>query len=274
MNRIDYNQTGGFPLSTQILEAAQEAYKTFNQYGYLAGNNMVIITGCEPAAGGTVTDGFVAINGELLPFVGSTVTDDVIVVETADARGFEDGSVKPVIYSRYATFGSGDIAFPWVNFRRPMTLFALEDRLIQLERAVPVGLVAIWDRPAEEIPLGWVEHTDLAGRTAVGHLDEDVNFGALGGNLGAAQVELTKENLPNTRVALFANTTSSAEGSPITAGTQVQRAINSGGDGAYNLQATSTEATVGRSAPLGSGTGHSNIQPSRIVKYIRFVGFN
>lgn len=254
MNRIDYNQTGGFPLSTQILDAAQEAYKTFNQYGYLAGNNMVIITGCEPAAGGTVTDGFVAINGELLPFVGTTATADVIIVETPDSRGFENGDVKPVIYERYATFGSGEVSYPWADFRRPMTLFALEDRLTQLEKAVPVGLVAIWDRPADEIPIGWIEHADLQGRTPVGHKTGDLNFGSLGGNLGTAQVTIETSNLPplNATVPLAPN--------PDTAGGNLY-----GRGGALG--------SVTFPVKTGSATPMTNIQPSRIVKFIRFVGF-
>lgn len=255
MNRIDYNQTGGFPLSTQILDAAQEAYKTFNQYGYLAGNNMVIITGCEPAAGGTVTNGFVAINGELLPFVGTTATADVIIVETPDERGFEDGSVKPVIYDRYATFGSGEVSFPWADFRRPMTLFALEDRLTQLELAVPIGLVAIWDRPADAIPLGWVEHTDLAGRTAVGHQTEDVNFGALGGNLGAAQVTIENGNLP-----------------PLSVTIPIAPNGDNPGDNMYGRAGVATSRSF--TVKAGAATPMTNIQPSRIVKFIRFVGFN
>lgn len=262
MNRIDFNQAGGFPLSTQILDAAQKAYNDFNQLGYLAGNNLVIITGCEPAAGGTVTNGFVVINGELLPFVGTTATANVIIVETADARGFEDGNVKPVIYERYATFGDGAVTYSWENFRRPMTLFALEDRLTQLEKAVPVGLVAIWDRPADQIPLGWEEHTDLAGKTPVGHLPEDVNFGALGGNLGTAQVTLTVEQMP---------AHSHKEGSEglyndYGGGTFVaSRTYESGGNSSYRNQNTSA---------VGGSQSHTNIQPSRIVQFIRFVGFN
>ena len=68
MNKIDFNQTGGFPMSTQILDALQEAYKNFNVHGAMAGD-LAIILGCEVGGGGNVTDGFVHINGELLPFV-------------------------------------------------------------------------------------------------------------------------------------------------------------------------------------------------------------
>ncbi|WP_234111462.1 hypothetical protein [Chryseobacterium sp. R2A-55] len=252
MNRLDYNQTGGFPLSTQILDAAQDAYRTMQQYGYLAGNNYVIVSGCEDGAGGTVTDGFVSINGELLPFTGNVQTDNVIIVETADSRGFEDGSLKPVIYTRYATFGDGAGAVAWNLFRRPMNLFALEDRLLQLEKAVPIGLVAIWGLPANAIPPGWVEHTDLAGKVPAGHAPGDSNFGALDNSIGAAQITLDISQIPaHTHKQYWTIGSGGASG---TGGTLV--------DGQRDTSST------------GGGQPHSNIQPTRIVKFIRFVGFN
>ena len=272
MNKIDFNQTGGFPMSTQILDALQEAYKIFNAHGAMAGD-LDIILGCEVGGVGNVTDGFVHINGELLPFVGGQISTNVAIVETSDLRGFEDGSQKPVIYTRYATFGEATVSYPWLNFRRPLNLFQLEDRLIKVEKATPIGLVAIWDRPAEEIPEGWEEHIEMRGNVPVGHNSGDVNFGSLGNTVGTGQNTLTKANLPNIRIPLFANSTINNENSSINANQQVRRAINSGGDGAYNLQSTTDEATVGLSAPLGSGNSISNIQRSRIVKYIRFIGF-
>lgn len=255
MNRIDYNQTGGFPLSTQILDASQEAYKDFNNYGYLAGNNLVIVTGCEVGAGGTVTDGFVNINGELLPFQGNVETEKVIIVETADQRGFEDGSIKPVIYTRYATFGNGAVEFDWAAFRRPMTLFQLEDRLLQLEKAVPIGLVAIWGKPADEIPLGWVEHDDLKGVVPVGHKPGDLNFGSLDNTVGAAQITLDITQIPPHTHSVNAYL-----------GTENKVPNTGSGQNGSNQTLTTSSA--------GGGQPHSNIQPSRIVKFIRFVGFN
>lgn len=121
----------------------------------------------------------------------------MVIQEVAEnPRGFEDGSAKPIIYERYATFGTADVQYAWSSFKRPLNLLQIEAKLTQLENMVPIGLVAIWDRPADAIPAGWVEHTDLAGRTAVGHLDGDTNFGALGVNLGAAQVTLNISHLP------------------------------------------------------------------------------
>lgn len=263
MNKVDYNQPGGFPFSTQILDAAQEAYKTFNAYGNYAGD-LAIIAGCEIGGGGNVTSGFVSIYGELLPFIGGNISTNVAIVETADARGFEDGSVKPVIYTRYATFGEATVSYPWSSFRRPLTLFQLEDRLLQVEKAVPIGLVALWDLPAEGIPIGWVEHIPMRGVTAVGHNSGDVNFGSLGNTIGTPQVSLTADqNAPHTHTS----------------------EINSSGDdvdsdGFGSAVVTSNREITGinrqnviRIKSQGLGSPHTNIQPSRIVKYIRFVGF-
>ncbi|MPL54897.1 hypothetical protein SDC9_00363 [bioreactor metagenome] len=256
MNRLDLDQSGGLPLSTQILDNMQSSYRTTNELGRLAGDK-TIVSGCIEA-GGVVTDGFVIINGELLKFKGSALSDFVVIQEVAEnPRGFEDGSAKPIIYERYATFGTADVQYAWSSFKRPLNLLQIEAKLTQLENMVPIGLVAIWDRPADAIPAGWVEHLDLAGRTAVGHLDGDVNFGALGVDLGAAQVTLTLQQMPRHRHKTVSNTAPTSDG----AGNFTN------GSGAETNTTLYTDYE-------GGDQPHSNIQPSRIVKYIRFVGFN
>lgn len=251
MNNIDYNQAGGFPLSTQILDAGQEAYKNFNAFGNFAGN-LTIVTGCEDSSGGTVTNGFVSIYGELLPFVGNTVTASVVIIEISDSRGFEDGSVKAVIYKRYATFGTGTVEYPWSDFRRPMTLFQLEDRLTQLEKSVPIGLVAVWGLPAAGIPEGWVVHTDFEGTVPVARKNGDVNFGAVQGTkIGTAQVTLTIAQMPKHKHQSY---------------------WTIGGGGASGNSGSLVDGWKD-TTETGGDQSHTNIQPSTIVDYIRFVGF-
>lgn len=258
MNRLDLDQSGGLPLSTQILDNMQSAYRTTNELGRLAGDK-IIVSGCVES-GGVVTDGFIIINGELLKFKGSALSTYVVIQEVAEnPRGFEDGSAKPIIYERYAIFGNADVQYAWADFKRPLTLLQIQEKLSQLENMVPIGLVAIWDRPADAIPAGWVEHTDLSGRTAVGHLDGDVNFGALGGNLGVAQVTLDITQIPNhSHTMTFAEMPTGNTGNP----------GYDGGSNNYQTNVTKTTSSIGGNQP------HSNIQPSRIVKYIRFVGFS
>ena len=254
MNHLDLNQTGGLPLSTQILAGMQSAYRTTNKFGNIAGN-LTIIEGCLES-GGVVSDGYVNINGELYFFQGTNVGTHVIIQNVAEpARGFEDGSAKPVIYERYATFGTADEQYAWADFKHPLTLLAIEARLNQLAQMVPIGLVAIWGQPASAIPPGWVEHTDLQGNVPVGHKAGDPNFGALDAVIGVAQVTLTVDQIP-----------SHSHEVKEYAGISAPMTVN-------HIDAPTTSAAGRRTGFTGGGQSHTNIQPSRIVKFIRFVGF-
>lgn len=126
MNKVDFNQTGGFPLSTNILDAMQTAYSLFNQLGNLAGN-YAIISGCEKM-GSNISNGVVYINGEVLEFRGGTLSENVIIKQDVENRIFEDGSSKQVIAKRYVTFGTStpDKTYAWANFKRIKTLLELE----------------------------------------------------------------------------------------------------------------------------------------------------
>ena len=128
MNKINFNQTGGFPLSTNILDAMQSAYAIFNQLGSLAGNK-AIISGCEQL-GNTVADGVIFLNGEILPFKGGAIGTSIIIKEESESRVFEDGATKPVIYKRYAGFGSSlpEKTFAWVEFKRFENLLNLTEK--------------------------------------------------------------------------------------------------------------------------------------------------
>lgn len=262
MDNIDFNQTGGFPIDTYVLNAMQSSYRTLNELGKITGDK-VIVSGCIEA-GGVVSDGFVIINGELLKFKETAISDFVVIQEIPEApQGFKDGSAKPIIYERYATFGTADVQYAWDDFKRPLNLLQIEAKLTQLENMVPIGLVAIWDRPADQIPTGWTEHTDLAGKTAVGHLNEDTNFGALGANIGTAQVTLDISHLPEHDHNIYGQDNSAQPTGQ--ASVEVANVQNPGDATAYYSKKTSK---------VGGNQAHSNIQPSRIVKYIRFVGFN
>lgn len=266
MNRINYNQTGGFPLSTEILDAAQQAYSIFNQYGNMAGEKAIIV-GCTELAGGAVTDGFVVINNELLPFRGGQKRENVIIVEKGDSRQFEDGSAKPVIYTRYAAFGTSLTSdnYPWPSFRRPLTLFQLEDEIKKVKAATPIGLVAIWGKPADEIPAGWVEHTDLAGVVPVGFAEGDADFGILDAVTGVKSVVLDSSQMPAI----------SGEFQTISHKNDAAKGCARYTDGGLaRISASPSEFLHSHvRVEFGGGKAHTNIQPSRIVKFIRFVGF-
>lgn len=174
MNKFNFNQSGGFPLETNILDEMQKAYEIFNALGSIAGN-FSIISGCE-VTGSTAADGFVYINGELLPFVGGTVGANVKIVETVEALEFEDLNTRDVLYTRHATFGTAAVVYTWADFLRPIptkdlaALFAgiaetfatIIDKLDTIDRDAKVqeptdwnattGVTRLLNKPAIESP--------------------------------------------------------------------------------------------------------------------------
>lgn len=275
MNKINFNQTGGFPLDTDILQFMQTAYDMFNSLGELAGN-LAIVKGCE-LTGNAVANGVVYIAGELLPFRGGTATANVVIREEKRSLPFEDGETKEAETIRYATFGNGTTTYNWADFFRikdnktlQKEIFkdenSLEKRLVNLEeklrKTIPIGLVAIWDRPANQIPEGWVEHTEMQGFTPVGQKVGDDDFGTLGKTLGAKTHKLTINEMPkhshSTSVVVSGDDLGYTDGRGFVMG---------------RSEFTTRENTPITIKNTGDDKAHNNIQPSRIVRFIRFVGW-
>lgn len=275
MNRLKLDNTGGLPFNQGILHFMQSSYDLLNALGEVAGN-LAILKGCI-VTGTNVSDGVVYINGEALYFKGGTLSENVTIVEEPQTLIFKDGVSKPVKLVRYAQFGGVANVHKWANFRRVPSLQFFEDKIFKEEnsiekrlkkleqrvtKTIPIGLVAIWDRPADQIPEGWEEHTDLRGRTAVGQLPGDTDFGKLGNTLGAKTHKLTINEMPkHSHKILLSTNASHGEGLA---------------NGAFNIDMHDGSHYVwnpGRVENVGGSQSHNNIQPSRIVRYIRFVGF-
>lgn len=116
--RIDFSNLGGFPLEQDTLDFMQSSYRSaLSAIANLCGNK-VILTGVE-VFGSTVSDGWIAYNGDLIPFVGGAVAASVIIVETpADFPStFEDGNERDVYFTKVATCGIGG-SFPFTDLIR------------------------------------------------------------------------------------------------------------------------------------------------------------
>lgn len=272
MNNINFNQDGGFRLSTNIMNAVQAAYSLFNSLGWIGGN-FTIISGCV-VNGTSVSDGVVFINGEIFNFKGGTASTNVIIRETVTNYPFQNGTVKPVHYERFVQFGTStpETTFAWADFKR---LFATKDiqafkdnhntRITNLEgkQAFAVGMIIRFDQPLTvPAPAGWIDWNpeEEQGRAWVARSESDSDF-ALGNKYGEKTHQLTIVELPEHDHMQGSESLYNYYGGGTSVGNRTY--TQSGGQTSYNRQNTSKS---------GGNQAHNNVQPSVAVRYIKYVG--
>ena len=116
MNEISFKETGGFPLTTDVLNAMQNAYTIFNSLGEIAGDYS-IIKGCVESSN-SVSDGVIYVKDEVFNFKGGLKTSNIVLRQNVGFEEFEDGGIKEVYFDRFYEFGSGTESIPWSRFQR------------------------------------------------------------------------------------------------------------------------------------------------------------
>lgn len=103
--RADFTHLEGLGFTQDTLDFLQQSYR--DTLGALAKfmGDLVIIDGVADL-GATYGDGWVAINGELLPFTGGTKTLRIIIEEVVAQEEFSDETQKDVYYTRTAKLGT------------------------------------------------------------------------------------------------------------------------------------------------------------------------
>ena len=286
MNTINTEHNAGYPFDIGFLAFMQNAYSLFNHFGHLAGNK-AIISGCEEV-GNTITSGTVFINGELLPFEGGTKDDTVWIKEATHQVTFKDGFSRTLETIRTVAFGRStpEKTFNWADFKRITNLQELGEnktdntetkklleRIEKLEKqkqAVPIGLVAIWGKPENEIPEGWHEYVPLRGVMPIGHDPEyrrdendaeDYRLNTLKHRSGKRSHKLTIEEMPSHH---------HQQGS--------ESLYNRYGGGRFvgprNWQSGTLDACADQNtSTTGGDQPHNNMPPYRVVQFIEYVGF-
>lgn len=282
MNKLDTEHNAGYPFDVGFLAFMQNAYNLFNHFGHLAGNK-AIISGCEEI-GNTITPGTVFINGELFPFEGGAKGDTVIIKEETNEVTFDDGFLRPLENIRTAAFGRStpEKTYNWEDFKRVYNLQYLGEnktdntetekllkRIEKLEKqkqAVPIGLIALWGKPANEIPAGWREYVNLRGKMPIG-LDpdyvkkpedsQDYGLNQILKKGGERSHKLTIEEMPAHNHQLYYRETQDDAGN--------------GGDGREFSTGSTHSANV---TNVGGDHPHNNMPPYRVVQFIEYIGFN
>jgi len=282
MNKLDTEHNAGYPFDVGFLAFMQNAYNLFNHFGHLAGNK-AIISGCEEI-GNTITPGTVFINGELFPFEGGAKGDTVIIKEETNEVTFDDGFLRPLENIRTAAFGRStpEKTYNWEDFKRVYNLQYLGEnktdntetekllkRIEKLEKqkqAVPIGLIALWGKPANEIPAGWREYVNLRGKMPIG-LDpdyvkkpedsQDYGLNQILKKGGERSHKLTIEEMPAHNHQLYYRETQDDAGN--------------GGDGREFSTGSTHSANV---TNVGGDYPHNNMPPYRVVQFIEYIGFN
>ena len=269
MNRLDVQQAGGFPMTTDILNEMQDTYGMINGLAAMAGK-LAIISGCEET-GNNVSNGIVQINGEAFNFKGGAKLATVVIVEEKTQKEFKDGTQKYVVYNRYVRFGSGTQNYNWADFKRIQRAF------------LPAGLISMWAGTANAIPAGWAlcdgtnGTPDLRGRFIVGYNSDDTDYNAIGKTGGSKEVTLNTTQLP------AHNHTTSSDGShthnvsfksgesdhPEQAGNDLRALV-----GVDTVTAT-TSSSGAHSHTInntGGGQAHENRPPYYTLAFIQFKG--
>ncbi len=269
---IDFLQTGGVPLTNDLMSIIMDAVETFNVLGDLAGD-LTILSGCIQN-GMNVSPGVVVVNGDVLFFEGGLINSTVFVETVETLETFEDQTDKVLVIKKSVKFGlsTPPNQYNWQDFVRLDSLKVMQDKInntvTQQEFAVakadieilktktaPIingGIVWIWRKPQSEIPLGWKPCLDIRGKTVFGYDPNTVPFNTLGANVGSSQKNILKANLPNVGL-----TYEDVEpGNPDWGG--------GGFDGGNNHFVRRQKTT----APLGSGQPLDILNPGTIVDFI------
>lgn len=278
MNRANFSQANGFPISTASFNFLQDAYSIFNAIGDIIGDK-TIVSGCVET-GTSVSSGVIYVDGELVEFEGGTKQNTIVIRETATKVEFEDRISREAYFTRKAVFGVGVSSMTWSDFKRVDTLVELsKDR-------TPAGIISMWSGEISAIPDGWYlcngenGTPNLTGRFVVGYDPDNRDIDRIGSTGGLDKVTLKTSEMPNHSHAASPHTHSMRDyyfavdhGDKAYDGYDSVKDIRGSGDSDTNndklhYRTHSTGSTTVSIDDAGGGEEHENRPPYFALAYI------
>lgn len=287
MNKFEV-QGSGFPADNRTWRFVRDMINTVHELTAFGGNNY-ILKGCEDD-NGVIADGFVVLDGELLPFQGGALSAEITIDETVDAVTYlEDinpadgqGDDKNAYFTRFARFGNNGLAtYNWADLERLNPLLEIQRRLVPKQSAIPY-----WGSVAS-IPSGWQlcngtnGTPDLSGMFIVGYDPTDEDYEAIGKQGGEKEVAITEAQMPvhnhNGNVVIpphshtYTQYTLDQEVSSNGSGIRGLNKNNSQ-SGSFTTGLSSSQSASFTTVNKGGNQAHENRPPYYTMAYITYVG--
>lgn len=129
MNTIDFNKNN-FPLTTTVLGFLQTSAALIEKLAALVGGSYVL-SGCV-LTGGSVSAGYVVVNGEIMSFAGGSLQTYVRVISTDTVVTVNDATYTRT--EKHLEFGTGTGQIEWSTFRVATDLLTMiENNTYQIE---------------------------------------------------------------------------------------------------------------------------------------------
>lgn len=162
---IDFTKAGGLYVYQDTLKFMQEGYTGVLDAIAKFFGDKVIIQGVTPAGGGTVTNGWAVVDGEILPIVGGTPLSYLAVTNLGTAARKEqfDNGTQQTVYSRrelrFSSVSSGN--YTYVDFvRLPYSSLTVQEVLDKMQIIFSKAVL-----PEHAVIIDGCEVTHLSGTT-------------------------------------------------------------------------------------------------------------
>jgi microcystin-dependent protein len=276
MKTSNFTHLGGLKGTQNRLAFMQDGYnEAFAALAKLCGDK-TILHGVEVDGSNNVSAGWIAVNGELIRFIGGTLGTDVVFSTAVTPLPFADGSTHDVHYDKTATCGSvGD--FPFTDLQPLLSLKHIwkKDDLRMCKKSSTYiadnfdTTTGIGITPEER---GWqilsMQDVNAAGRTFVNVDPADPDYDEAGKFGGAKEHTLTQAQLPDVSLKMFGGDVNTTPGDIVNETDGVTRSGTNGSDLAYEMRrgaGDGSNAIRGNTSRMGSSEAHNNMQPSYAI---------